>query len=59
MLHRFDFKFPDGEDGRNPYAGVIMVTGKLFGTTSGGGINNVGIVFEITPPGPDSRSGAN
>ena len=36
-----------------------MVTGKLFGTTSGGGINNVGIVFEITPPGPDSRSGAN
>lgn len=59
MLHRFDFKFPDGEDGRNPYAGVIMVTGKLFGTTSGGGINNVGIVFEITPPASDSRSGAN
>lgn len=50
VLHKFDFQFPDGEDGRSPYAGVILVGGKLFGTTSGGGINNVGIVFEIAPP---------
>lgn len=50
VLHRFDFQFPDGEDGRSPYAGVIVLDGKLFGTTSGGGINNAGIVFEITRP---------
>jgi uncharacterized repeat protein (TIGR03803 family) len=50
VLHRFDFQFPDGKDGRSPYAGVILVDGKLFGTTSGGGIYNDGTVFEITPP---------
>lgn len=49
VLHLFDFKFPDGEDGRSPYAGVIAGDGKVFGTTSGGGIYNSGIVFEITP----------
>jgi uncharacterized repeat protein (TIGR03803 family) len=46
VLHRFDFQFPDGEDGRNPYAGVILVDGRLFGTTSSGGIHDDGIVFE-------------
>lgn len=50
VLHRFDFKFPNGGDGEQPYAGVIVVDDKLFGTTSGGGIYNDGIVFEITPP---------
>lgn len=50
VLHRFDFQYPDGEDGDNPYAGVIYYRGKLFGTTSSGGIYNDGTVFEITPP---------
>jgi len=49
MLHRFDFQFPNGKDGRNPYAGVIIVDGKLFGTTSNGGTYDGGIVFELTP----------
>jgi len=54
VLHRFNFQFPDGKDGRSPYAGVIISNGKLFGTTSGGGINNDGIVFEITPSPPET-----
>jgi len=54
VLHRFNFQFPDGKDGRSPYAGVIISNGKLFGTTSGGGINNGGIVFEITPSPPET-----
>ena len=52
VLHRFDFKFPDGEQGANPYAGVIFSNGKVFGTTAAGGIYDAGTVFEITPPAP-------
>jgi uncharacterized repeat protein (TIGR03803 family) len=54
ILHLFDFKFPDGKDGRSPYAGVISGGGKVFGTTVGGGIHEAGIVFEITPPTAES-----
>ena len=49
VLHRFNFKFPDGVDGEQPYAGVILIRGKVFGTTASGGVNDSGIVFEITP----------
>jgi hypothetical protein len=49
VLHRFDFKFPNGVDGEQPYAGVIVNRGKVFGTTAGGGVNDSGVVFEITP----------
>lgn len=49
LLHRFNFKFPDGVDGEQPYAGVILNHGKVFGTTASGGVNDSGIVFEITP----------
>ncbi|MGC2476967.1 MAG: choice-of-anchor tandem repeat GloVer-containing protein [Candidatus Sulfotelmatobacter sp.] len=52
VLHRFNFQFPDGEDGERPFAGVIISNGKLFGTTSEGGIHNDGIVFEIMPSPP-------
>jgi len=58
VLHIFDFKFPDGKDGRSPYAGVIFGDGKVFGTTFGGGIYDAGIVFEITPPTTDSPLGS-
>ena len=54
VLHRFDFQFPDGKDGWGPHAGVIIHNSKLFGTTSGGGINNDGIVFEIAPSHPET-----
>lgn len=51
MLHLFDYQFPNGKDGESPYAGVIFYSGKIFGTTaSGGGPNNDGTVFEVTPP---------
>lgn len=54
---RFDFRFPNGEDGEQPYAGVLFRAGKVFGTTSGGGSYDEGIVFEITPPA-DSPNGS-
>jgi uncharacterized repeat protein (TIGR03803 family) len=39
-------------DGCNPEAGVVFDTqGNLYGTTSNGGANNVGIVFKLTPSG--------
>jgi len=59
VLHRFDFQFPEGEDGCSPYAGVIAGDGKVFGTMSGGGIYNSGIVFEITPSPPKILTSTN
>lgn len=56
VLHRFDFKFPNGKDGESPYAGVIYKDGKVFGTTFSGGVNDAGIVFEITPPASGSKA---
>jgi len=50
VLHRFNLKFPDGEDGEDPQTGVIIVDGRILGTTMLGGIYDDGIVFEITPP---------
>lgn len=39
-------------DGENPVAGLIQATnGKFYGTTSAGGANGQGTVFEITPGG--------
>ena len=41
-----------GNDGANPYAGLIQATdGNFYGTTGYGGANNHGIVFKITPGG--------
>jgi uncharacterized repeat protein (TIGR03803 family) len=40
------------KDGAAPYAGLIQATdGNFYGTTSGGGANNDGTVFKITPSG--------
>jgi uncharacterized repeat protein (TIGR03803 family) len=36
-------------DGANPQAGLIVVKGKLYGTTYAGGANGNGTVFELTP----------
>jgi len=57
VLHSFGQKsFGPGNDGRTPYAGVVIdASGHLFGTTYEGGIKNIqclkgcGIVFEIDP----------
>ncbi len=46
-LHSFD-----GTDGANPNAALIQATnGDLYGTTSGGGANGNGTVFQVTPSG--------
>jgi uncharacterized repeat protein (TIGR03803 family) len=39
-------------DGVQPLAGLIELGGKLYGTTLYGGTNNLGAVFELTPPAP-------
>src|ERR1017187_8419615 len=44
------YTFKGGADGGNPYAGVIGApAGNLYGTTYGGGKNNAGVVFRLTP----------
>ena len=46
VLHRFQ----SAQDGKQPEAGLIFDKhGNLYGTTSSGGANNVGTVFEIVP----------
>jgi uncharacterized repeat protein (TIGR03803 family) len=40
--------FQGEADGSNPAAGLIDVTGTLYGTTSAGGASNNGTVFELS-----------
>lgn len=45
--------FSGGEDGGEPAAPLIFDNaGHLFGTTTSGGANNAGTVFELIPPAP-------
>lgn len=47
ILHVFD---SNGTDGYFPEAGLIFDNaGNLYGTAANGGVNNKGVVFEITP----------
>jgi uncharacterized repeat protein (TIGR03803 family) len=42
----------DGDDGANPYTGLIRASdGNFYGTTGYGGTNNDGTVFKVTPEG--------
>ncbi len=43
--------FTGGSDGSSPYAERLIFdrAGNLYGTTDGGGINNYGIVFRLSP----------
>jgi uncharacterized repeat protein (TIGR03803 family) len=42
------YSFTGGVDGGNPWAGVLLDSaGNLYGTASGGGAANMGVVFEI------------
>jgi uncharacterized repeat protein (TIGR03803 family) len=41
------YSFAGGNDGANPQAGLLKVTGVLYGTTASGGANGHGTVFAI------------
>jgi uncharacterized repeat protein (TIGR03803 family) len=46
------YSFTGGSDGSHPYAGVVFDSqGNLYGTCTGGGYNNQGTVFELSPNG--------
>jgi uncharacterized repeat protein (TIGR03803 family) len=45
VLHNFGAS----GDGSNPYAGLVMLNGTLYGTTSSGGANNQGTIYSLTP----------
>jgi len=47
VLHSFNF---DGPDGFEPYSNLVFdAQGNLYGTTSSGGTESSGIVFELSP----------
>jgi uncharacterized repeat protein (TIGR03803 family) len=46
------YSFTGGNDGTSPPAGVTLDTrGNLYGTTSLGGVNGDGVVYELSPSG--------
>ena len=50
VLHDFNSAFPT-LDGSFPYAGLVLNKGILYGTTTLGGLGNLGTVFSITKTG--------
>jgi uncharacterized repeat protein (TIGR03803 family) len=47
------YHFQGLKDGGSPFGGVVMdANGTLYGTAYSGGVNNEGVVFKLTPPGP-------
>jgi len=46
--------FRGGRDGADPVAGLLLLRGKLYGTTWGGGANNDGTVFAVTGMGVEN-----
>jgi uncharacterized repeat protein (TIGR03803 family) len=52
LLHSFN---PGGADGADPYAGLIAdAADNLYGTTTQGGPDNAGTVFQLSPNGDGS-----
>ena len=51
------YRFRGGTDCQNPTGGVVAdAAGALYGTSSGGGPNNSGAVFQLTPPAPGKKA---
>ncbi len=51
VLHSFQ----QGRDGAHPWAGVtIDMTGNLFGTTTAGGLSNLGIAYKLDTSGAET-----
>ncbi|HWZ83684.1 MAG TPA: choice-of-anchor tandem repeat GloVer-containing protein [Terriglobales bacterium] len=50
VLHNFNSAFPT-LDGSYPYGGLVLYKGILYGTTTLGGLGNLGTVFAITKTG--------
>src|SRR5271166_5494398 len=47
------YRFKAGSDGGYPYGQLINVNGKLYGTTTEGGANGYGTVFDMTTSGQE------
>lgn len=49
------YSFQDGSDGENPRTGLTMdQSGNLYGSSGSGGLNNQGVVFQLSPSGNGS-----
>ncbi len=45
------YSFAGTPDGANPYAGLVLHNGNLYGTTLNGGLHGFGTVFQLSPNG--------
>ena len=45
------YSFGNGTDGAVPVAGVTLLEGSIYGTTSAGGVYGYGTIFQLTPSG--------
>jgi uncharacterized repeat protein (TIGR03803 family) len=52
-VERVLYSFKGGTDGAYPQAGLIAVSGLLYGTTGFGGANNSGSVFKVSTSGAE------
>lgn len=50
VLYRFK---STGGDGTTPYAGLVVLNGKLYGVTQAGGVHGFGTIFETTTTGAE------
>jgi uncharacterized repeat protein (TIGR03803 family) len=41
------YSFTGGNDGANPWGGLVMLSGNLYGSTALGGVDSCGVVFEL------------